>query len=84
MDAGDTPPIPGSRLKSQPIIEVPSDDDAFPYTPSILTAYIPTSGNTPLTTKQDLKELELSLTIRFGSMLAAVVALLAALTVLVK
>ena len=37
-----------------------------------------------LATKQDLKELELRLTIRLGSMLAAGVALLAALVVLVK
>jgi len=37
-----------------------------------------------LATKQDLKELELRLTIRFGSMLAAAVALLAVLVVLAK
>ena len=37
-----------------------------------------------LATKQDLKELELRMTIRFGSMLAAVVAVLAALIVIVK
>lgn len=37
-----------------------------------------------IATKQDLRELEYRLTIRFGSMLAAAVALLAALITLVK
>ena len=37
-----------------------------------------------MATKRDLRELELRLTIRFGSMLAAAVALLAALITLVK
>ena len=37
-----------------------------------------------IATKQDLRELEYRLTIRFGSMLAASVALLAALITLVK
>ena len=37
-----------------------------------------------LTTKQDLKELEYRLTIRFGSMIAAAVAILAALLALMK
>ena len=37
-----------------------------------------------LTTKQDLKELEYRLTIRFGSMIAAAVAILAALIALMK
>lgn len=37
-----------------------------------------------IATKQDLRELEYRLTIRFGSMLAAAVALLAALITLVR
>ena len=37
-----------------------------------------------LATKQDLKELEYRLTIRFGGMLAAAVAVLAALIVLIR
>ena len=40
--------------------------------------------NEKIATKQDLRELEYRLTIRFGSMLAAAVALLAALITLVK